>query len=102
MSARDEVTARRVAEAPELSRKIMRVAYEGRASPRSAIKAMCLICTGYDRAAIRNCTGWSCPLWAFRPYREPVGGPVGARIAPGSPQAGVPVPKPIPGDAGPE
>lgn len=71
---RDETIARRVAEAGPLYRTIMAKAYEGQCSPRSAIKAQCLICVGYDRDAIFNCTGYSCPFWTFRPYQIPGGG----------------------------
>ena len=45
-------------------------AFSGSASPRAAIKAMCLVCLGYDRESIKNCTGYSCPLWEYRPFRE--------------------------------
>lgn len=69
MKTRDDITAQRVAEAGQLYRTIMLKAYSGEASPRSAIKAQCLICVGYDRAAITACTGYSCPLWSYRPYQ---------------------------------
>jgi hypothetical protein len=44
MSQRDETVAKRIAEAGELYRPLMRKAYAGDCSPRSAIKAMCLHC----------------------------------------------------------
>ena len=59
-----------VSHAPESSRGTLRRAFSGSASPRGAIKAMCLACVGYDRNSIKNCTGWSCPLWQYRPYQE--------------------------------
>lgn len=65
---RDETIKKRIAEAGPLYRTIMLKAYEGKGSPRQAIKAMCLHCTGYERETIAACTGYSCPLWAFRPY----------------------------------
>ncbi len=40
----------------------------GEGSPRQAIKAQCLECMGYDRAAVRDCATQACPLWRFRPY----------------------------------
>ena len=43
--------------------------YEGKASPRQAIKAKCLECCWLDEAAIRECTATACPLWRFRPYQ---------------------------------
>jgi hypothetical protein len=67
---RDETIAKRVAEAGPLYRTIMVKAYAGDCPPRQAIKAQCLICVGYDRGAITACTGYSCPLWAFRPYQN--------------------------------
>ena len=41
----------------------------GKASPRQAIKAQCLQCMGYDRAGIAACTGFTCPLWDYRPFQ---------------------------------
>lgn len=66
---RNEVTDKRVAEAGPLYRTIMVKAFAGDCSPRQAIKAQCLICVGYDRDSVTNCTGFSCPLWSFRPYQ---------------------------------
>ena len=45
-------------------------AYEATCSPRAAIKAFCLHCTGYDRWTITNCTSQTCPLLAFRPFQK--------------------------------
>ena len=67
---RDERVARVIADAPTSSQKSLREAFSGSASPRAAIKAMCLTCVGYERDSVRNCTGWSCPLWKYRPYQE--------------------------------
>lgn len=69
IAQREAVVAKRIAEAGPLYRTIMVKAFSGDASPRSAIKAQCLICVGYDRAAITHCTGYSCPLWTYRPYQ---------------------------------
>lgn len=66
---RDEVVAKRTSEASPLYVKIVEKAYAGDCSPRSAIKAQCLICVGYDREAVTHCSGYSCPLWKFRPYQ---------------------------------
>ena len=62
--------------APESARKSLARAFSGSASPRQAIKAQCLVCMGYDRQEIKNCTGWSCPLWMYRPFQadQPEGG----------------------------
>lgn len=66
---RDEVVAKRVDEAGQLYRPLMLKAYKGDCSPRQGIKAQCLHCVGYDRQAVTHCTGYSCPLWTFRPYQ---------------------------------
>lgn len=67
---RDERINQQVAQAGQLYRPMMLKAYEGSASPRSAIKAQCLICVGYKRDEVTHCTGFSCPLWAYRPYQK--------------------------------
>jgi hypothetical protein len=61
----------RIQSAPESTRNILSRAIYGQASPRSAIKAHCLECNGFDRQAITDCTGYACPLWHFRPYQTP-------------------------------
>lgn len=66
---RDEVVTKRISEAGPLYKAIMVKAYAGEGSPRQAIKAQCLSCVGYDREAVTHCSGFSCPLWAFRPYQ---------------------------------
>jgi hypothetical protein len=66
---RNDVVKERIAEALPMYRGVMKKAFEGKASPRGAIKAQCLICVGYERAAITACTGFSCPLWEYRPYQ---------------------------------
>jgi hypothetical protein len=67
---RDETVSKRIAEAGDLYRPLMRKAYAGDCSPRQAIKAQCLICVGYDRDSITHCSGYSCPLHSFRPYQK--------------------------------
>ena len=66
---REERIAKQLADCSPMYLPVMEKAYSGDASPRKAIKAMCLQCTGYDRATIRGCTGYSCPLWEYRPYQ---------------------------------
>ena len=68
MTRQDRV-AQQVKQAGQLYRTVMLKAYQGTASPRSAIKAQCLNCVGYNREDITHCTGYSCPLWAYRPYQ---------------------------------
>jgi hypothetical protein len=66
---REERIAKSVEEAIPLYRNVMQKAYAGTAPPRSAIKAQCLHCVGYERLMVTHCTGYSCPLWAYRPYQ---------------------------------
>lgn len=54
--------------APALYAGTMAKALAGTASPRSAIKAMCLQCAGYDRRGIVECQVSDCPLYAYRPF----------------------------------
>ncbi len=44
-----------VAESGQLYRTIMQKAYNGTAAPRSAIKAQCLACVGYERLMVTHC-----------------------------------------------
>jgi len=67
---REERIAKVITEAPESVKKTLAEAFSGSTSPRKAIKAQCLTCAGFDRDAIRNCTGFSCPLWMYRPFQE--------------------------------
>ena len=66
---REKRVFRMISEAPESAQKTLREAFTGSASPRRAIRAMCLTCVGYDRTAVRDCTGYSCPLWQYRPFQ---------------------------------
>lgn len=50
-------------------RGVYRKALIGTASPRAAIKAQCLDCTGEDRIAITECGDRCCPLWQYRPFQ---------------------------------
>lgn len=70
VSLRDDLTAKRISEAPASVQKSLARAFSGAASPRAAIKAHCLTCVGFNRSAVENCTGWSCPLWAYRPFQS--------------------------------
>ena len=61
---------KRIETAPESFRGILKRALSGNCSPRTAIKAQCGECNGFDRDGIRDCTAYACPLWNLRPYRE--------------------------------
>jgi hypothetical protein len=70
-TAPGEVRQERVIrEAPESAKNLLAGAFSGSVSPRKAIKAMCLVCLGYDRQEVKNCTARACPLWAYRPFQE--------------------------------
>jgi len=55
--------------ATPLYRNALRRVFLAQGTPRAAIKAKCLECTGYERDEITTCTGYGCPLWAYRPYQ---------------------------------
>jgi hypothetical protein len=53
---------------PTKSRGIVGKAFGKSCSPRQAIKAKCLDCSGFDREEVRLCRVTVCPLWPWRPY----------------------------------
>ena len=65
----DARQARRLATVPMASQKTYTLAVLGQASPRTAIKAMCQQCMGYERASVAACESTACPLHPYRPYR---------------------------------
>ena len=67
---REVRTGRALANAPESAKNTLARAFSGSASPRQAIKAMCLVCVGYDRQEVKNCSSYACPLWAYRPFQD--------------------------------
>jgi len=67
---REKQVIRVVSQAPKSAQGSLIRAFSGAASPRKAIKAMCLCCMGFERKAVANCTGYSCPLWTYRPFQE--------------------------------
>jgi hypothetical protein len=70
MGTREMRTEKVISEASESAKNTLREAFSGYASPRKAIKAMCLTCVGYDRQEIKNCSAHGCPLWKYRPFQE--------------------------------
>jgi hypothetical protein len=56
---------------PVLYRPALERAFIGKASPRGAIKAMCLSCACFVREEITHCQVTLCPLHAYRPYQLP-------------------------------
>jgi hypothetical protein len=67
---REAACQKRMEAAAPMFRPVLAKAYSGQASPRTAIKAFCLECVGYDRKAITDCTAPACPLWLYRPYQN--------------------------------
>lgn len=61
--------AKQLEDVPPMYQGTIGKAYEGKCSPRAAIKAFCLHCTGYERVQVTNCTSLACPLWLFRPFQ---------------------------------
>ena len=60
--------AGRLKTCPTSAKGILSRAWDGN-SQKTAIKAMCLECVGFDRQAIADCEAWACPLWEKRPFR---------------------------------
>ena len=69
-AAREAAIAEKAAQMPKSCRAGYLRAAKGKASPRQAIKAFCLECTGWERNEVRRCTGVACPFWLYRPFRS--------------------------------
>lgn len=67
--SRTDCIAEVLAQSLPLYRAVKQRAFDGIASPRAAINAFCLECTGDNRAAIRDCTSFGCTLQKYRPYQ---------------------------------
>ena len=66
---RKEVVKQVLADTGTMYRGTLNKAFTGKASPRGAIKAMCLSCVGFLPKEVRACTGYTCPLWSYRPFQ---------------------------------
>lgn len=66
---RKEEIAKKLSLMPVSFRAIYKKAIQSK-SKAAAIKAFCSECGGYDRSAVKECTGVACPLWTHRPYQE--------------------------------
>ena len=64
------VTPTRLRQMPVTNRRAYVSAVRGEASPRTAIKAFCSECCGYDRTAVATCPASACPLWRYRPWQS--------------------------------
>ena len=65
----EERRKQRMESAPTSARGLLGRIFAGRASPRACVKGMCLECVGFERAAVRECVAWACPLWGIRPFQ---------------------------------
>lgn len=54
---------------PRFARLVAR-AFAGTLSPRQAIKAKCLGCSGFSVSEVEHCTVVLCELHGFRPYQD--------------------------------
>ena len=54
------------------NKAIMDRVYRGLAPPSHAIKAKCISCVGGEEVVVRvgECSCYSCPLHAYRPFRN--------------------------------
>ncbi|MFH1615831.1 MAG: hypothetical protein ABIG61_12210 [Planctomycetota bacterium] len=69
-SKRKAWVIKRASDTPEtLQRSYLKAACK-LGSPRSAIKAFCIMCCGWQRGEVAQCTSWNCPLWAWRPFQN--------------------------------
>ena len=66
---RQSAVQHRAAQMPVSCRLGYLRAAAGTASPREAIRAHCLECTGWVRREVTLCTALACPLFAYRPYQ---------------------------------
>jgi len=62
----DAARRKRLAQIPARQRPIFLRAWAGK-SRKTAIRAFCLECFGYESAEVNRCTAPACPLY---PYRE--------------------------------
>lgn len=68
------MTTDRIAEylatVPARYRALVTKTFEAAVSPRQAIKAACLRCSGFQRAEVAECAVSTCPLRMYRPYQS--------------------------------
>jgi len=58
--------------APRGKKKILRPRPDGVGSASKQIRKFCLECVGGSSELVRTCSGYSCPLWAWRFGKDPV------------------------------
>ena len=59
----------RSAQMPEIYRSNYSRAMSGK-SPAAGIKAHCLMCVGWQREEVKQCTAPACPFFPYRPYQD--------------------------------
>jgi len=69
MSIEDKIKEARGARVVQMPKSLVATYEKSFKSKAAAIKSMCAECCGYDRKAIRECTGYGCPLYPHRPYQ---------------------------------
>ena len=67
----EQTRDRRCQDVPPKYRKAYLRVLEDRASPRQAIKVMCMDCIGWEVKEVANCQSVACPLYCFRPFKAP-------------------------------
>ena len=60
----------RLESVPEHQKSQYLLALSGKSSARQAIKAFCLECVGWKPDDVRNCQGYACPLYLYRPFKR--------------------------------
>lgn len=65
-AAIDKARAKRLADVPRIYKNLYKQAYGG-GSRKAAIRATCLECVGWQWKEVQLCTGYACPLYAYRP-----------------------------------
>lgn len=69
----DNIRAERIrkhrSDIPKIYRRTYDRAMQGK-SHKSAVKAFCLECCGWQKEEVRHCTSLACSLYPYRPYKE--------------------------------
>lgn len=66
MLSQEQQIEKRLSQMPSIYGKNYRRAMRGR-SLKSAVKAFCLECVGWQREEVKLCTDLGCPLYPYRP-----------------------------------
>jgi hypothetical protein len=62
--------AGRLLTTPESVKGLMKRVFDGKAPRSGCIKAFCLECVGFERAAVTESQSFACPLWKVRPFQK--------------------------------